>query len=100
MQIDKIRAIIKSGFYNFSDHAVKRMIKRSIFRHEIEEALLQGEIIEDYPDDKYTPSCLVYGKTQTGRNLHIHVTLPPEVVIITSYEPDLEEWINFKIRRF
>jgi hypothetical protein len=39
MIIDKIRANVRNGRYNFSDHAVKRMIKREIDRHEIEEAL-------------------------------------------------------------
>ncbi len=50
---------IKSGRHRFSDHAVKRMIKRNIERHEIEEAVSNGEVIEKYPDDKYFPSCLV-----------------------------------------
>ncbi len=99
MIIDHIRVIIKKGRFNFSDHAVKRMIKRSIDRREVEEALSVGEIIEKYPNDKYAPSCLVYGKTEDGRDLHVHVTLPPDVVIITTYEPDLEEWIDCKIRR-
>jgi len=99
MIIDHIRAIIKKGRFNFSDHAVKRMIKRSIDRHEVEEALSGGEIIEKYPDDKYAPSCLVYGKTEDGRDLHVQVTLPPDVVVITTYEPDLGEWIDCKIRR-
>jgi hypothetical protein len=38
------------------------MIKKSIARHEVEEALLDGEIIEEYPDDKHAPSCLIYGR--------------------------------------
>ena len=75
------------------------MIKRSILRHEVEEALCVGEIIEEYPYDKYSPSCLVYGKTVDGRGLHVQVSLPPVVVIVTAYEPDPEEWINFRIRR-
>lgn len=75
------------------------MIKRSIDRHEVEEAILSGEIIEEYPDDKYSPSCLIYGKTENGRDLHVQISLPPTVVVITTYEPDSAEWINGKIRR-
>ena len=41
----------------------------------------------------------LYGKTKTGRDLHVQVSLPPAVVIITTYEPDPEEWIDFRIRR-
>jgi hypothetical protein len=60
---------------------------------------LKGEIIEEYPDDKYSPSCLIYGQTNKGKNLHVQISLPPAVVVITTYEPDPEEWVNGKIRR-
>ncbi len=99
MGIEGIRVIINRGAYRFSDHAVKRMIKRSIERREIEEAVMNGEIIEEYPDDKYGPSCLIYGKTNAGRHVHSQFSLPPSVVIITAYEPDEAEWINFRVRR-
>ena len=68
-------------------------------RIEVEEAVLRGEIIEEYPEDKYSPSCLVHGKTEKGRDLHVQVSLPPVVVVITTYDPDPKEWIDFKIRR-
>lgn len=47
MKIHGIRDKIRIGEYRFSDHAVKRMIKRSLERLEIEEAVLSGEIIEE-----------------------------------------------------
>lgn len=49
MNIKGIQDKIRKGEYRFSDHAVKRMIKRSILRHEVEEAFCGGEIIEEYP---------------------------------------------------
>ncbi len=99
MEIEGLRVKIGRKKYRFSDHAVKRMIKRAIDRTEIEEAVLSGEIIEEYPDDKYSPSCLIYGRTKAGRNLHIQISLPPSVVVITAYEPDETEWIDYRIRR-
>jgi len=75
------------------------MIKRNIERIEIEEAVITGEIIEEYPDDKYSPGCLIYGRTKSNRPLHVQVSIPPMVVIITAYEPDESEWINFRVRR-
>jgi len=99
MIIKEILDKIRKGEYRFSDHAVKRMIKRSIGHYEVEEAILNGEIIKEYPDDKYSPSCLIYGKTKSGRDLHVQISLPPIVVIITTYEPDPREWINSRIRR-
>ena len=90
---------INCGAYRFSDHAVKRMIQRSIDRNEIEEAVHYGEIIEEYPDDKYSPSCLLFGQTTAKRNLHVQVSLPPKVVIVTVYEPDISQWIDCRTRR-
>jgi len=99
MKIEGIKDKISIGEYRFSDHAVKRMIKRSIDRSEIEEAVLSGEIIEEYPDDKYSPSCLIYGKSKAGRHLHVQLSLPPTVVVITAYDPDETEWIDHRVRR-
>jgi hypothetical protein len=97
--IKSIQNKIRSGRHRFSDHSVKRMIKRKITRYEMESAILAGEIIEEYPDDKYSPSCLIYGKTENGRDLHIQLSYPPSVVVITVYEPDPEEWLDFRTRR-
>jgi Domain of unknown function (DUF4258) len=66
---------------------------------EVVEALLNGEIIEEYPEDKYGPSCLALGWTRAGRPLHVQCSLPPTVWVITLYEPDAQEWINFRTRQ-
>lgn len=97
--MDEVRAKINSGDYRFSDHAVKRMIKRSINRIEVEETILSGEIIEEYPDDKYSPSCLIYGMSKAGRHLHVQLSLPPAIIVITAYDPDENEWIDYRVRR-
>jgi hypothetical protein len=99
MDIRAIQDHIRRGTYRYSDHVIKRMMKRSIDRRDVEEAILAGEIIEEYPDDKYSPSCLMYGRTQRGRILHVQASLPPLVVIVTTYEPDPQEWIDGKKRR-
>lgn len=58
-------------------------------------------MIENYPDDKYTPSCLLLGFTNIGRPLHIQVSLADTefVRIITLYEPNKSEWIDYSKRR-
>jgi hypothetical protein len=75
------------------------MIQRGVTRAEVEGVILSGEIIEEYPDDKYSASCLIYGKTEVGRDLHIQVTYPASVVVITVYEPDPKEWVDCRTRR-
>jgi len=58
-------------------------------------------VIEEYPDDKYSPSCLLLGFTRMGRPLHIQVSLADgeSLRIITLYEPSQEEWVNYSRRR-
>jgi hypothetical protein len=99
MDIEAIQEKIKLGDYRFSDHAIKRMIERDVERAEVEQAINNGVIIEEYPDDKYSPSCLIYGQTLAKRDLHIQASLPPKIVIVTTYEPDPSEWIDCRTRR-
>ena len=99
--INDIREKIASDQFEFSQHAVDQSIVRHISVQELREAIAVGEVIEDYPDDKYGPSCLVFGVTLAGRALHIHCSDPsrPAVKIITLYEPDPQRWVDFKVRR-
>ena len=99
--IEQIRNKITSGLYEFSKHAVDQSIIRNITIQEVQEAFVFGEIIEDYPNDKYGPSCLILGYTQAQRPLHIQCSYPSRtlVKIITLYEPDPNSWIDFKVRR-
>ena len=100
--IEDIQTKIANEQYEFSKHAVDQSIIRQIRLHEIGEAIANGQIIEDYPNDKYAPSCLICGITQTGRTIHIQTSYPsrPLVKIITVYEPDPNKWNdNFTVRR-
>jgi len=80
---------------------VDQSILRHITRKEIIEAIENGEIIENYSEDKFGPSCLIYGRTKLERPLHIQCSYPtrPKIKIITVYEPRPDEWIDFKRRR-
>ena len=99
--IDEIREKIAHAQFEFSQHAVDQSILRHISVREIREAIVVGEVIEDYPNDKYGPSCLVFGMTLARRPLHIQCSYPsrPLVKIITLYEPDARRWVDFKVRR-
>lgn len=99
--IDEIRRRVARGDFEFSRHAVDQSIIRHISLRELREAITGGEVIEVYPEDKYGPSCLIFGMTSMGRPLHVQCsdTTRPLVKIITVYEPDAAIWIEFKVRR-
>lgn len=90
--IQAIREAFNKRDYIFSDHASDRAAKRAIRSTEIEQAVMNGEVIEDYPDDKYGPSCLLLGYTDKQRPLHVQVSYPPGLKIITVYEPSSDKW--------
>ena len=99
MDIEQIRQAARQGHLFFTDHAVRQMAKRGIMDTEVQEAILSGTIIEENPEDKYSPSCLIYGHTQLGRPLHVLCSLPPRVRVITTYQPEPQKWIDNRIRR-
>lgn len=82
-------------------HARKRLSERGIRMDDIVSAIGNGEIIEEYMDDKPLPSCLVLGKAMDGRALHIVISKDEDFIyLITAYFPNKEQWEdNFKTRR-
>ena len=98
---DQLRSKFVEDQFEFTKHALDQSIIRGITVQEIREAMANGEVIEDYPDDKYGPSCLVFGMTKSGRVLHIQCSYPSREIIkvITLYQPELEQWIDYKVRR-
>ena len=84
----------------YTVHAQQQMAFRRILDVEVREVILgtKSEIIEQYPEDKYSPSCLMLGVTQQGRILHVQAN--NQALIVTVYEPDLNKWHDdFKTRR-
>ncbi|SPE37095.1 conserved hypothetical protein [Candidatus Sulfopaludibacter sp. SbA6] len=68
---------------------------------EVRRAVLDGEIIEDYPEDVRGHSCLLLGPGELGRQIHV-VCAPKAdyLAIITAYLPEAEDWDpDLKTRR-
>ncbi len=87
----------------FTLHALDEMNAEDeiITTGEVRHVILQGEIIEDYPEDKRGHSCLMFAIS--GRRRPVHVVCAPTeeyLAIITAYRPSLEKWEpDFKTRR-
>ena len=102
INIEAIREKIRNGRYIVSFTHTEKIRLRKIEAEEIEEAILEGTIIEPYPDDPRGASCLILGFTGQGRPLHVVCGRleENEVLVITAYEPDLKEWeADWKKRR-
>lgn len=80
-------------------HAAEQALAENITRLEIEVALFNAQLLEDYPNWWLGPSCLIYGRTPGGRDLHIvasYSELP--ITVITVYEPCPPKWITPTLR--
>jgi hypothetical protein len=99
--LSEIRRQLAMGEFEFSRHAFRRVVECNISEQEIRAAGAKAEVIEDYPQDKYSPSALLLGFTTAGRPLHFQVSFAESDLtkIITIYEPDPKEWIEHRKRR-
>ena len=85
----------------FRTHALQRMFQRRVSVQDVQDVLMAGEIIEDYPLDTPYPSRLVLGWA-SGRPLHVVAAdnaRDQETYIITVYEPDPALWPSDLRRR-
>lgn len=67
--IDIINAITEKKV-KISDHADEEAETDELKFDEVYYSVLQGEIIESYPDDKPYPSCLIFGRSFIGDPIH------------------------------
>ena len=92
-----VRQQVRTDNFVIGPHAEKERHEEvpSIRISEMREAIQQGTVLENYPDDTRGPSCLIYGETLNGRPLHIVCTsVKPVVFFITVYEPRYPKWLT------
>ena len=93
LKIETIKEFVRTGKIRWTNHCVVRLFQRNISQEDIENALLNGEIIEEYENDYPYPSCLVYGIDLNNKVLHVVCgTSETELWVITAYYPDNIKW--------
>jgi hypothetical protein len=103
--LNPIRECFRRGRLYYSGHARVEMELEEfgeIKEDEVTEAVMSGNIIENYANDEPYPSCLIYGRTSLNRPLHTVCAFSAEedlAIVITAYEPDPTKWIDFSRRR-
>lgn len=101
MDIDTIRNRIQAGNYLVKSHAIQHALKEGFNRKHMVEAVLNGRIIEEYPDDQRV---LISGTTLL-ENISVHLHIVCEfadsvfIEFVTAYIPDERLWKNPPYRR-
>ena len=102
MNIELVRERVQAGHYLVKSHAVYHALKEGFERKHIVEAILNGRIIEEYPDDQRVLICgsITVAK---GSSLYLHVICeyadPLYAEIVTAYIPDESQWEHPPFRR-
>ena len=102
LDINQIHELIQRGHVLWKRHALERILERGLTRAIILNVLLNGELVEDYSDDRPFPGGLFLGWNEK-QPLHVIVTLEVQeniVAVITAYEPTTDHFEpDFRTRR-
>ena len=99
--ISDLRKACSGDKIKWSSHALKRFRERHIKLSDFTNCILTGQIIEFYPDDYKTPSCLVCGISTDQKILHTVSGFDGEYIYaVTAYFPNDNEWEpDYKTRK-
>jgi hypothetical protein len=95
LDIEIIQERVREGSYLVRSHAVRHALKECFERAHMVDAVLQGAIIEEYPDDQRV---LICGETLLRETVttYLHVVCessdPNYVDFVTAYVPDGGLW--------
>jgi len=87
MIFEEIKDKIKNNQYVYTLHAEIERKADDLTFYQVEEAILTGEVLENYPDTGRGESCLIIGFSE---NIPIHAVCGwrgAEIAIITVYIP-------------
>ena len=93
---ESIHAEIERQEYEISLHADDERIADGFTVHQLESALSNCQIIEQYPNDPRGESCLALGFTPEGTPVHVVCGKNPSghLILITVYVPAMPKWKN------
>jgi len=95
VDIEIIRERVRVGTYLIKSHAVQHALKEGFERKHMVETVIEGTVIEEYPDAQ---RMLICGKTSLSQSvdIYLHVVCeyadPIYVELVTAYIPDELEW--------
>lgn len=93
--VSRLRQQATADLFRVSVHAHQEMVEENILLSEVEEVLRGATVVENYPEHKRGPCCLICKQTATGRYVHVVCTTSLDLaIIITVYEPKPPKWVT------
>ena len=95
IEIETLKRFCAENKITWTAHGLKRIQARDISRGDVKNCIMNGEIIEEYPNDYPYPSVLIFGYKLNGRIIHVVCGFNGETLyFITAYEPDTEKFME------
>ncbi|MBS4829527.1 MAG: DUF4258 domain-containing protein [Firmicutes bacterium] len=95
LDIEELRRINVPERIAITEHARIRLAERGITVKDVINCIANGEIIEQYENDKPFPSCLVLGMALNDKYIHVVVSSDGEFIhLITAYYPSIKDFEN------
>ena len=102
VDLAELRRRVESGHYLVKGHAIQHAVKEGFDRQHMVEAVLNGQVVEDYPDERRALVCGPISLVETTR-LQLHVVCeyadPAYVEFVTAYIPNETQWQTPPFRR-
>lgn len=102
MDLEVLIEAVREHRVRITDHADEEAHADALTLEEIFLSIVQGEVLERYPNDRPYPSCLVLGSTPAGDPVHSVWAYNADsrwAVLITVYRPDPDRWFNWRRRK-
>ena len=101
LDIEDIRSLCKDDTIKATQHFTDRLFKHGIEYDNVIHAIMNGEIIEQYPEDYPYPSGLILGYDVKAKPLHVVAGVSNDAVyLITAYYPSVDKWeTDYKTRK-
>ncbi len=100
LALARIQEQVRTEAVRVTQHAQQEMTEEGVTLGDVLEAMVQGTILEHYPEHRRGACCLLGGRTHSGQPLHIVCTTNQAVlVLITVYEPKPPNWVTPTQRR-
>ena len=100
---ERILRLVEQGEIKVSVHGYDEAADDRIPIREIVAGVVNGVVVEDYPDYPKGPCVLVLQEDSEGNPIHVVWGIPRNAaspaVVVTAYRPDPELWTDDFLRR-
>ena len=100
MDLKKIKEAVLLKSIRITEHAFQELENDSLILRQVTESIHNGEVIENYPNSKPLPSCLILGFFENSpiHSVWAYNAISKKATLITVYRPDPLKWVKYKVR--